>query len=183
MIVEMVRRHDRAPFIVKRVLRRSRARGPAPYRLLPISWAGTFHRAGQTSKVDAMTAIPGSLSRSRSTGATSTAEPRSKSSLTAPSAGVARHLAMLRKGEPRCSAGRPSSDRLSPESPVLPPNRVRYASLGVQKGRYTSVNRPFCGPWARGNTCKSSDSMVSNDIDFLKHFEVYVSASCRQRLL
>ena len=153
MIVEMVRRHDRAPFIVKRVLRRSRARGPAPYRLLPIAGQGRFieqgKRQGGCHDSDSWQLEQIAFDRRHQQ-----AEPRSKSSLTARSAGVARHLAMLRKGEPRCSAGRPSSDRLSPESPVLPPNRVRYASLGVQKGGYSSVNRPFCGPWARGNTCK-----------------------------
>jgi predicted RNA-binding Zn-ribbon protein involved in translation (DUF1610 family) len=65
------------------------------------------------------------------------------------------------------SPGAPGADRLPSESPVSVPNCVRMASLGVPKGRFTSTNRPFCGPWASEKSCKTWDSEVPSAIDSL----------------
>jgi hypothetical protein len=53
------------------------------------------------------------------------------------------------------------------KAPIWTPNRITSTSLDVQKGRFTSGNRPFCGPLARQKSCKSWDSVVPNDSDSL----------------
>ena len=71
-----------------------------------------------------------------------------------------------------CSVERPGAAQMQTKAAISAPICVTKASLGRQKARYASTNRPFGAPWAGQNACTGPPLAAQSKLDFLKHFEV-----------
>ena len=147
---------------------RSHTHRPAALRLSASGCTRAFHCSDKAGTVGAMMIITGSSSASRSTGPAG----MGGSSVEVFTDGAERRGTPASRDEKR-TAGAPRADCRATgccqNRPALLPNRVRCASLGVQKGRFSAGNRPFCGPWESKNSCKASDSVAQNEVESLHY--------------